>query len=68
MASPRPGGGTRKRSAEIAAARRAAGRPLSQADGQIAAIVRSRSMSVATRNVRDFEHTGVDVVDPWQGS
>ena len=54
--------------AEIAAARRAAGRPLSQADGQIAAIARSRSMSVATRNVRDFEHTGVDVVDPWQGS
>ena len=54
--------------AEIAVVRRAAGRPLSQADGQIAAIVRSRSMSVATRNVRDFEHTGVDVVDPWQGS
>ena len=44
------------------------GRPLSHADGQIAAIARSRSMSVATRNVRDFEHTGVDVVDPWQGS
>lgn len=54
--------------AEIAAAHRAAGRPLPQADGQIAAIARSRGMSVATRNVRDFQHIDVDVLDPWQGS
>ena len=51
--------------AEIAAARRAAGRPISQFDAQIAAIARSRHMVVATHNVRDFEDTGVDVVDPW---
>jgi len=51
--------------AEIAAARRAGGRPLSQADGQIAAIARSRDMAVATRNVRDFEDTGIDFIDPW---
>ena len=51
--------------AEIAAARRAAGRPISQFDAQIAAIARSRHMAVATHNVRDFEDTGVDVVDPW---
>ena len=30
-------------------------RSLSQADGQSAAIARSRGMAVATRNVRDFE-------------
>lgn len=54
--------------AEIIAARRAAGHPLSQSDGQIAAIARSRGMSVATRNVRDFTGVGVDVIDPWQGS
>ena len=54
--------------AEIAAARRAAGRPLSLADGQIAAIARSRGMSVATRNLRDFEDAGIDLVDPWVGS
>lgn len=50
---------------EIVAARRAAGRPVSQSDSQIAAIARSRGMAVATRNVRDFEGAGVTVVDPW---
>ena len=43
--------------AEIASARHAGGRTSSQADGQIAAIARSRGMAVATRNVRDFEGT-----------
>ena len=51
--------------AEIAAARRAAGRPVSQADAQIAAIARSRGMALATRNIRDFASTGIDLVDPW---
>ncbi len=51
--------------AEIAAARRASGRPLSQTEGQIAAIARSRGMTVATRNVRDFAETGIEVIDPW---
>ena len=51
--------------AGIAAARRAAGRPVALADSQIAAIAFSRGMAVATRNVRDFDDTGVDVVDPW---
>ncbi|MDE2809469.1 MAG: hypothetical protein OXN90_13725, partial [Gemmatimonadota bacterium] len=43
----------------------AAGRPASQADCQIAAIARSQGMVVATRNVRDFMDTGIDVIDPW---
>ena len=51
--------------ADIAAARRSAGRPFAPADCQIAAIARSRGMAVATRNVRDFEDIGVEVVDPW---
>ena len=51
--------------AEIAAARRTAGRPLSQADCQIAAIARSRGMAVATRNARDFDDIDIEVVDPW---
>ena len=38
--------------AEIAAARRRIGRPISQPDCQIAAIARTRGMAVATRNVR----------------
>lgn len=51
--------------ADIAAARRTAGRPISQPDCQIAAIARSRGMAVATRNVRDFADTGVEAIDPW---
>ena len=51
--------------ADIAAASRAAGHPISQSDCQIAAIARSRGMAVATRNVRDFSETGAEVIDPW---
>ena len=51
--------------AEIVTARRVLGRPVSHADGQIGAIARSRGMAVATRNIRDFQNTGVDVFDPW---
>ncbi len=54
--------------ADIAATRRAAGRPISQSDCQIAATARTHGMAVATRNVRDFEGTGVDVIDPWRGA
>lgn len=54
--------------AEIAASCRAAGRPVSQSDGQIAAIARSRGMAVATRNVRHFEGMAIDLVDPWVAS
>ena len=53
--------------AEVAAARRTAGRPISQPDCQIAAIAIARGMSVATRNVRDFFDTGIQVIDPWAG-
>ena len=51
--------------AEIVAACGAAGRPISQSDAQIAAIAQSRGMAVATRNVRDFEDMGIDLVVPW---
>lgn len=51
--------------AEIAADRRHAGRPISQADAQIAAIARSRGATIATRNVLDFEECGIRVINPW---
>jgi predicted nucleic acid-binding protein len=50
----------------IAAGRRALGKPINHADVQIAAIARERSARLATRNVGDFEHCGIDVVDPWK--
>ncbi|MEM6677752.1 MAG: type II toxin-antitoxin system VapC family toxin [Pseudomonadota bacterium] len=51
--------------ATIAAERRAAGRPISLFDCQIAAIGRLHSAAVATRNARDFEGAGIEVIDPW---
>src|SRR3546814_877765 len=46
--------------AEIAADRRRTGRPISQFDAQIAAIVRSRGGLLASRNVRDFVDCGIE--------
>lgn len=51
--------------AAIAAERRAAGRPISQFDCQIAAIARARGATVATRNTGDYEGCGIEVIDPW---
>jgi predicted nucleic acid-binding protein len=51
--------------AGIAAARNAVGRPISQFDAMIAAIARSHRAAVATRNTADFQHCGIDVINPW---
>jgi len=51
--------------AEVGASRRAAGRPISQFDAMIAGMARSHGASLATRNAKDFEGCGIDVVDPW---
>jgi predicted nucleic acid-binding protein len=53
--------------ADIAAARRRAGRRMPEADAQIAAIARSRGAALATRNVQDFADCGLTVVSPWEG-
>jgi len=53
--------------AVLAAERRAAGRPISQADCQIAAIARSGGASIVTRDVDGFEGCGLEVIDPWAG-
>lgn len=52
--------------AEIAATRRAQGRPVGMADAMIAGIARSRGATLATRNVRDFDDCGIALVDPWR--
>jgi hypothetical protein len=38
-----------------------------EVDALIAATALVHGLTVVTRNVRDFEGTGVVVVDPWQG-
>nr|WP_300149613.1 type II toxin-antitoxin system VapC family toxin [Propionicimonas sp.] len=55
-----------RRYADMAVAARQAGRPLPTADGYIAATAAAHSFAVATRNTRDFQGTGVELIDPWQ--
>lgn len=51
--------------AQISAARRQSGNPISQFDAQIAGICHSRGAKVATRNVSDFQGCGVTIINPW---
>lgn len=51
--------------ADILLIRERSGLPISTADAQIAAICRSRGATCATRNTKDFAHTGVKLLDPW---
>ena len=51
--------------AAVVAARRSAGRPISQFDAQVAAIALSRRTGLATRNVSDFEECGLTLTNPW---
>ena len=51
--------------ADVVAAREAAGLPISTADAQVAAICAAHNAVCATRNTKDFAHTGVELVDPW---
>jgi predicted nucleic acid-binding protein len=51
---------------KIMAQRKADGRPLSVCDGQIAAIASVHHFVIATRNVNDFIHCGVELVNPFE--
>ena len=42
-----------------------AGRPISQMDAMIAAIARSNRAVLSTRNTTDFDHCGIQVINPW---
>ncbi len=50
----------------IMARSRLAGRSMSIPDGQIAAIALNNGCTIATRNSRDFESSGVTLVDPFE--
>jgi predicted nucleic acid-binding protein len=53
---------------KIAAKRRKLGKPISQADAQIASICYSRQGILATRNVSDFEGCGIAIINPWESN
>ena len=54
--------------ARIVSERERAGRPMEAFDGQVAAICAAREAPLATRNAKDFEGTGLTVINPWQPS
>ncbi|HEY1708843.1 MAG TPA: type II toxin-antitoxin system VapC family toxin [Rhizomicrobium sp.] len=49
----------------IVTQRRSARLQTRDADGQIAAIARAHDAAVATRNISDFEHCGIRIINPW---
>lgn len=51
---------------KIMALRKERGRPLSVLDGQIAAIASVNAFVIATRNVSDFIHCGVELINPFE--
>jgi predicted nucleic acid-binding protein len=42
-----------------------AGQPMSAPDGMVAAIARVHRGRLATRNLKDFSQTGLELVSPW---
>ena len=51
--------------AQLAADRKARGRPVDMRDTLIAGIALARRATLATRNMRHFDDLSVPVVDPW---
>jgi predicted nucleic acid-binding protein len=45
--------------------RRIQGRPMQTEDAQIAAVCLVHDAALATRNTRDFEGLGLELIDPW---
>jgi predicted nucleic acid-binding protein len=50
----------------ILAGARRSGRPMTLPDAAIAAIAAANGCALATRNVKDFANTGLEIVNPWQ--
>ncbi len=45
--------------------RERSGAPIDGFDAQIASICRAHDAALATRNVKDFADTGINVINPW---
>lgn len=51
---------------EIMGDARRRGHPMSAPDGMIAAIAKTKDAALATRNVTDFQHCGLSLINPWE--
>lgn len=51
---------------EIMGSAQREGRSMSTADGMIAAIAMTNNGKLATRNISDFETTGLKLISPWE--
>lgn len=51
---------------EIMGDARRRGHPMSAPDGMIAAIAKTKDAALATRNVTDFQHCGLALINPWE--
>ncbi len=51
--------------AKVMGEKQQTGRPMSVPDGQIAAIALSNGFALATRNIKDFEDCGVELLNPF---
>ncbi len=50
---------------DLMALAKRSGLGLASMDGLIAATAVAHQLTLATRNTRDFEGFGIDIVDPW---
>lgn len=50
---------------DLMALAKRSGRGLASMDGLIAATAVAHKLTLATRNTKDFEGFGIDIVDPW---
>ena len=53
---------------ELMGDRKELGLPMSVPNGQVVAIARLNHLAVATRNVLDFEHCGIDMLNPFEAA
>ncbi|OIP18012.1 MAG: VapC toxin family PIN domain ribonuclease [Betaproteobacteria bacterium CG2_30_59_46] len=52
--------------AEIMGHRKEVGHPMSLPDGQIASIAHAHGFAIATRNIKDFEDCGLELINPFE--
>lgn len=52
--------------AEIMGHRKEMGKPMSFPDAQIAAMTRTHNFNLATRNSKDFDNCGIDLINPFE--